>query len=175
MDEFNIPYISASQLFGTNLLPAKDLDQLKADPDVGAVVVGIDPNFTYTKLAYALKCLENKDALFIATNMDNSYPSPSGLLPGGGSIVTSVAYASNRTPLVMGKPERLMLDIIIEKFQINPQKAIMIGDKLETDILFGQQGKMKTGLVLTGVSSIESIKLTGIVPDFVFESVDDLC
>ena len=144
------------------------------DPSIGAIIAGIDPNFTYTKLAYALKALENEDCKFIATNMDNSYPSSGGLLPGGGSIVTCIAYASRRTAEVMGKPENLMLKLILEKFKINPKRAIMVGDKLETDILFGNRGGLDTALVLTGVSCMKDIIETKISPTFVLNSINEL-
>ena len=175
LDEFGINHIDACKIFGTTFMNHAELDQLLVDENIGAVIVGIDPYFTYTKLAYAHKCLQKSDCLFIATNTDNSFPGANCLLPGGGSIVAAVKTAANKEPLVMGKPEPLLLKIAMEKFNLDPERTCMIGDKLETDIAFGKNGGLKTVLVLTGVSSREDAAISNIAPDYILESIDDLC
>ncbi len=104
LDEVGIEHVDAFTLFGNTMLSREQLEVLSVDPDIGAVVVGVDSSFTYTKMAYAIKCLHGRAAecIFIATNMDPTLPVTGGVLPGGGSIVAAVQTAAQREPLIMG-------------------------------------------------------------------------
>lgn len=137
-----------------------DPSQFEVDPEIGAIVVGLDTKITYTKVAFALLHLQaNPECLFVATNPDNTFPSHGGrILPGGGTMVKMVEYCSQKTPVVVGKPSQWFLDEIIENYNFDRQRTLMVGDKLSTDILFGNQGKIKTLLVFTGVTSPEYLK-----------------
>jgi ribonucleotide monophosphatase NagD (HAD superfamily) len=89
--------------------------------------------------------------LFIATNLDTSFPSVGGkIFPGGGSIVAPLIVSTGRKPIVIGKPESWLLDDMVEKHNLDRSRCIMVGDRLDTDILFGQKGHLKTLLVFTG-------------------------
>lgn len=125
------------------------------DPEIGGVVVGLDTKITYTKVAFALLHLQsNPDCVFVATNSDNTFPSHGGrILPGGGTIVEMVKYCSQKTPVVVGKPSQWFLDQVIETYNLDRSRTLMVGDKLSTDILFGNQGSIKTLLVFTGVTA----------------------
>ena len=121
------------------------------DDDVAAVVCGLDTRVTYTKYSKAFQFLtRNPGCAFVATNEDSTYPAGAGMLPGAGSISAPLRYATNRDPIAIGKPNKTMLDCIRAKHDFDPKRAIMVGDRLDTDILFGQEGGLATLLVLTG-------------------------
>ena len=93
---------------------------------------------------------------FVATNADASYPDTFGFVPGGGSLVAALQTGSSRKPdIIAGKPNTSLLDLIETATGIQRDRTCMIGDRLDTDILFGNSGKLSsTLLVLTGVSSV---------------------
>eukprot|EP00300_Choanocystis_sp_HF-7_P005075 c13872_g1_i4.p1 GENE.c13872_g1_i4~~c13872_g1_i4.p1 ORF type:complete len:176 (+),score=43.37 c13872_g1_i4:534-1061(+) len=131
--------------------------QVQTDPEIGAVVVGLDPRFTFFKLAYASSCLLNPDCLFIATNPDHQVPvgEPARLLPGNGSLVAAVSVASLREPdIIVGKPNPTGMELILETHKLDPKKVLMVGDRLDTDISFGINAGTDTMVVLTGVTKM---------------------
>ena len=131
------------------------------------MLCGLDTKINYTKLSKALQYLHRNPACqFLVTNEDSTFPSAHGLLPGSGSLSAPLRFALNRDPLGIGKPARTMLDCIQAKYaplsrwhrdshrfhrvHFNPERTIIIGDRLNADILFGQGGGLATLLVLTG-------------------------
>jgi len=141
--------------------------------DAKAVVVGLDRNLTYAKLSVAFRALM-KGAHFIATNDDPSYPVEDGFLPGAGAIVASLAYSTGKRPLIIGKPEPYMLDLIVKEHGIKKEEALMVGDQLSTDILMAKKEGMRSALVLTGVNTRADAVRGRIRPDFVVESIRDI-
>ncbi|KAJ2546146.1 hypothetical protein EV175_005707 [Coemansia sp. RSA 1933] len=132
----------------------ESLSDIHPDPNVGAVVFGIDYNISYRKLACAHTHLtQNKDCLFIATNNDRTLPGGKYMFPGCGSLLSSLERSTQRSPLVMGKPNKPMLDCVIQKFHLDPARTCMVGDRLDTDVLFGISGGLDTLCVLTGVAT----------------------
>jgi 4-nitrophenyl phosphatase len=119
------------------------------------VVVGIDRAFTYDKLNFAHECIVRGHAEFIATNRDSTYPSEIGTIPGAGSLVISVAESTAREPLTIGKPSPTALLEIVSATGGSLESTIMIGDRLDTDIACGNRAGTYSGLVLTGVTSVE--------------------
>lgn len=140
-------------------VPSTDehLNKLAYDPSVGCVLCGLDTSISYYKIANALIHLQHKQTLFLATNLDATLPTNGQLLPGAGTIVSTLAYSSGRTPLALGKPAPAMLRCIQAKFQFDPARACMVGDRLDTDVAFGLQGGLGTLLVLSGVSGREEL------------------
>ena len=155
------------QLFaGTAFHPVQYSEEQPA-----AVVVGLDLGFTYDKLKAAHEAIQG-GALFIATNADATLPTETGLVPGAGSIVAALATASGQQPIVIGKPETPMLVTAMERMGTRPAETVMIGDRLDTDILAGHRAGMPTVLVLTGVSTREDLATAEALPDVI---VSDLC
>jgi HAD superfamily hydrolase (TIGR01457 family) len=134
------------------------------------VVVGLDRGFNYAKLALAMRMIQD-GAEFIATNTDRQLVSEKGLLPGGGAIVKAVEVASGKTPIVVGKPSDIMAEIILEKIKVKPEEALLIGDRIETDIALGKKVGMKTALVLTGHATREAVEKSDIKPDFILDKL----
>jgi len=138
-----------------------------------AVVIGLDLGFTYEKLKAGHAALMN-GALFIATNADTTLPTEAGLVPGAGSIVAALAAASGRAPIVIGKPETPMLEMAMLRMGVRPEETVMIGDRLDTDILAGERAGMPTVLVLTGVSTREDLAGAEALPDMVVSDLPSL-
>lgn len=155
----------------------QDANDIEIDPEIGAVVVGFDINICYYKLAYAFKHLQNENCLFLATNTDTTFPSSGGqLLPGGGSIVKMIESCTNREATVVGKPSQWFLDTIVKKLSLDRSRTVMVGDRLDTDILFGNIGNLRTLLVFTGVTSEEELfsERNTIFPHYTLQSISDI-
>ncbi|CCI41256.1 unnamed protein product [Albugo candida] len=146
------------------------------DTDIKAVVVGLDRNISYYKLAYASTCVRTiPNCLFIATNLDPTYPVDDAFLPGGGSVVKFMETAVGRPPdAVIGKPSQDFLKRIVELYSLQTAKTCMIGDRLSTDIEFGRLGGLQTLLVLSGVtakSELESTLPSEQIPQYYASSI----
>lgn len=128
------------------------IDGVTAAGQPDAVVVGLDPQVTYLKLAAAADCVR-AGALFVATNRDPLYPTERGLQPGAGSIVAAVEVASGVRPLVIGKPEPLLLESAAHAGGGEARDAVMIGDGLGTDLAAARAVGARSILMLTGVTS----------------------
>ena len=138
-----------------------------------AVVIGLDLEFTYAKLKAAHEAILS-GARFIATNADTTLPTEAGLVPGAGSIVAALAAASGQDPVVIGKPETPMLEMAMARMGARPEETVMIGDRLDTDILAGERAGMSTVLVLTGVSTREDLATAEALPDVVISDLPSL-
>ncbi|XP_042452147.1 phosphoglycolate phosphatase 2 isoform X2 [Zingiber officinale] len=147
------------------------------DKSVGAVVVGLDQYINYYKLQYATLCIrENPGCLFIATNRDAvGHMTDLQEWPGAGCMVGAVAGSTGKEPTVVGKPSTFLMDFLLERFQIETSRMCMVGDRLDTDILFGQNAGCKTLLVLSGVTSLSDLQhpTNEIHPDYYASNVVD--
>lgn len=142
---------------------------------VDAVLAGLDMNFNYHKLAFASTCIQ-KGALFFATNGDPFLRVGSLYLPGAGTMLGALERATSKTPVVMGKPNTYSIDTIIELHKLDKKKCLVIGDRIDTDIMIGKKAGVDTCLVLTGVYNKEMLetelgKSEPIVPTYVCEAV----
>jgi 4-nitrophenyl phosphatase len=120
-----------------------------------AVIVGLDPELDYGRLAAAMSAVAGGASL-IATNADARYPTPSGFLPGAGSIVAAVAVATGVTPLVIGKPEPAMFHAILEASGVAGAEALVIGDNPDADVVAARRAGCASVLVLTGVADADA-------------------
>ena len=131
------------------------------DPDVGIVLSGLDFHVNYLKLATAFQYLR-RGAVFLATNTDSTLPNAHSLFPGAGSIGAGLVKAIGKEALSLGKPSQAMMDAVEGKFQFDRSRTCMVGDRLNTDIQFGIDGKLGGTLaVLTGVSKKEEFLAEG--------------
>jgi 4-nitrophenyl phosphatase len=142
-------------------------------PQVVAVAVGVDFTLTYDKLKHASLCLR-AGADFIATNNDATFPTPEGLVPGAGSIVAALQTASGKTPVNMGKPNAPMFEAALRALDTQAGKTLMVGDRLDTDILGAAAVGMQTALVLTGVSTADDVAESVRKPDGVYAGLPAL-
>ncbi|XP_055991224.1 glycerol-3-phosphate phosphatase [Sorex fumeus] len=154
------------------------------EPGVRAVVVGFDPHFSYMKLTKAVRYLQQPDCLLVGTNLDNRLPLENGgFIAGTGCLVRAVEMAAQRQADIIGKPSRFIFDCVSQEYGIDPARTVMVGDRLDTDILLGVTCGLKTILTLTGVSSLGDVKdhqesdcvaERKMVPDFYVDSIADL-
>jgi len=119
---------------------------------VDAVVVGLDTDFTYARLACAAEAIRS-GAKFVATNRDPVYPMEKGLMPGAGSIVAAIAAATSVTPISLGKPGPLLLEVAAHAVGRKPDEAVMIGDSLVTDIPAAIAVGARSILMMTGITT----------------------
>ena len=128
------------------------------DEQIDVVMVGYHATFDYrglTRLSHAVR----SGARLIATNDDATYPTPHGLIPGGGSILAAVSAASGVEPIIAGKPHKPMADLVRQVLGVNDlSHAWMVGDRPSTDGLFAQTIGCKFAQVLTGISSAAGVK-----------------
>ncbi|KAI1001717.1 hypothetical protein K3495_g6487 [Podosphaera aphanis] len=146
------------------------------DENVGIVLVGLDFHINYLKLAIAYQYIA-RGAIFLATNTDSTLPSNNTIFPGAGSISIPLVNMTGMKPLALGKPSQAMMDAIEGKFHLDRKKTCMIGDRLDTDIKFGIEGKLGgTLMVLTGISKKGDWTHEGslVVPDYYMDKLDDL-
>lgn len=147
------------------------------DPDVGAVVVGFDRYVNYYKIQYAQLCInENPGCLFIATNTDAvTHLTDAQEWAGNGSMVGAIKGCTGVQPTVVGKPSPLMIDYLCDKLGLDRGRICMVGDRLDTDILFGTDNGLKSLLVLSGVTNEEKLlsQENTITPDFYADSIVD--
>lgn len=144
-----------------------------ADTSVSAVVATMDRQLNYEMLKRAT-LLIRAGAEYIGPNPDTAYPTPEGLVPGGGAILAAITAASDRQPLIIGKPEGWMFRIAMERMQLGVDETGSLGDRLETDILGGQRLGLKTILVLSGVSTAASLASSSIQPTWIFPGIEQL-
>jgi len=132
-----------------------------------AVVVGIDPSFTYADLVTGTWLVRGGAAL-IASNADATYPAPDGLiLPGAGAIVAALETSSGETAEVVGKPNG---PIFLEALRrAGGTRPLVVGDRLDSDIEGARRLGWDSALILTGISTRADVDRTGIVPTYVLE------
>jgi len=146
------------------------------DDNVGIVLAGLDFHINFLKLSIGYHYLR-RGAVFLATNTDSTLPNHHTFFPGAGSISIPLVNMIGREPVSLGKPSQAMMDAIEGKFQFDRSKACMVGDRLNTDIKFGIEGKLGGTLaVLTGVSSKADWEVENpiAVPAFYVDKLSDL-
>jgi HAD superfamily hydrolase (TIGR01450 family) len=131
------------------------LDGIAAAGGPQAVVAGVDPQLTYLRLAAAADCLRG-GARFIATNRDPTYPTERWIRPGAGAVVAAIEVASGVSPIVIGKPEPLLMEQAARAGGGVATDAIVIGDGIVTDLAAARRVGARTILMLTGVSTREA-------------------
>lgn len=136
------------------------------------VVVGLDWNVTYDKLATATLAIQN-GALFIGTNPDLNIPTERGLLPGAGSLNALLEAATRIKPVFIGKPNAIIMNKALEILNIPRNQAVMVGDNYLTDIMAGINNDIDTLLVTTGFTTVEEVPDLPIQPSYVLASLDE--
>lgn len=135
--------------------------------DAAAVLVALDRNFNYDMMTTALRNVLN-GADLIGTNPDFIRPLADGFEPGAGAITHSIAVAAATTPIFMGKPDPTILQVAMERMGVEPGQTIMIGDKLDTDILAGQRAGVTSIFLETGVPYDSR---SSVVPEYILASL----
>ncbi|MGG1554639.1 HAD-IIA family hydrolase [Paenibacillus ferrarius] len=138
------------------------------------VLVGLDRQFTFEKLTAGVNALRN-GAKLIAANPDPFCPIDDGVIPDTWSLVKALETASlQKTVRVIGKPSAFYAQKAFELLNISPSQCLMVGDRLSTDIQFGNSNSMYTALVLTGADAKQDIVQTGIEPDYILQQLSEI-
>ncbi|KAL7130488.1 hypothetical protein ABFS83_13G137500 [Erythranthe nasuta] len=158
--------------------------QLKAnylfehDENVGAVIVGLDQYINFYKLQYGTLCIrENPGCLFIATNRDAvGHLTDLQEWPGAGCMVAAICGTTQKEPIVVGKPSTFLMDFLLQKFNVPTSRMCMVGDRLDTDILFGQNAGCRTLLVISGVTKVSDLvdPSNHILPEYLTNTLSDV-
>lgn len=147
----------------------------KLEEKISCVVVAYDDELTYKKIEKICELLsEDKSIDYIATNPDLVCPVSFGFVPDCGSLCMMIENATKRKPEYIGKPNRFIIDICLDKYNCKNEDMIIIGDRLYTDILCGINTDIDTCLVLTGEAVEDDLKESKIQPKYVFNSIKEL-
>ena len=136
------------------------------------VVVGLDSQVTYAKLETAVLLIRD-GAKFIGTNEDSNLPNERGMVPGAGSIVKLVEYATQQKPLMIGKPEKIIMEMALQKVGLSRDEVVMVGDNYHTDIQAAINVGMDSLLVYTGLSKPAEVAREAVQPTNSVRSLDE--
>lgn len=148
----------------TRALEAAGVERVEHRPDI--VVVGLDRGIHYDLLTRASRFLA-AGAEFIGTNGDGSYPLEDGPAPECGALLAAIEAATGRKPLIMGKPDRFIYEEALRRLDASAGDAVMVGDRLDTDIAGAKRLGIRTVLVLSGATTQAEAELSAIQPDHV--------
>jgi len=137
------------------------------------VVVGDTRSYDYEKIERAARLILG-GARFVATNVDLTGPSELGIEPACGALVAPIELATGRKPYFIGKPNPLMMRTALRKLGAHSGESFMVGDRMDTDIIAGTEAGMRTILVLTGVSSRETVETFPYRPTYIFQDVGEI-
>jgi 4-nitrophenyl phosphatase len=137
------------------------------------VVQGADFELTYATLRQATLLIRG-GARYIATNPDKTFPSEEGLIPGAGAVMAALVAATDTTPTVIGKPAPAMFLVAAEQLGARPAEALVIGDRLDTDIAGAIAAGMPSAMVLTGVSTRDEAETGEVRPDAIYADLPAL-
>ncbi len=149
---------------------------------VGYVITDIEPDYVVLgeTLSYNMELittavqLVSEGARFIATNPDPTGPSERGIVPATGALAALIEKATGVSPLFVGKPNPFMMRAAINYLQVHSEDTIMIGDRMDTDIIAGVESGLETILVLTGVTAEEDIDRFAYRPSRVVHSLQEV-
>jgi NagD protein len=140
------------------------------DPDF--VVLGETRTYSFEAITRAIRLIE-KGARFIATNPDVTGPSEEGPLPATGSVAALITRATGRDPYFVGKPNPMMLRSAMNKIEAHSENTVMVGDRMDTDVVAGIEAGLDTILVLTGSTTRAQIERFPWRPGRVLDSIAD--
>lgn len=142
--------------------------------DVDFVVLGFDTTLTYEKLWIACEYI-SEGVDYIATHPDFNCPLPEGkFMPDAGAMAAFIEASTEITPKVIGKPNKEMVNALLEKYSVNFEDVVMVGDRLYTDIKMGEVSNISTVLVYSGETTRQMYKNSKIQADWEFDSVKDM-
>ncbi|ORC35300.1 HAD family hydrolase [Marispirochaeta aestuarii] len=134
------------------------------------VVVGESHSYTFDTLQKAINLVLN-GARLIGTNPDVSGPAEVGIVPGTGSLIAPIELATGSKAYFVGKPNPLMMRHALKKLGCRREESIIIGDRMDTDIIAGIESEIDTLLVLSGVTSRDEIAEFAYSPHFILDNV----
>ena len=146
--------------------------EVRADADVRWVVIAFDRTFDYAKLNTALQAVRRHDARLIATNPDRTCPTAEGEIPDCAGMMAAVEAVTGKTvEVVVGKPSPIILEVALQTLGVEARDCVMVGDRIETDIVMGKRLGLATVLVLSGITRGDDPRIAELRPDLVVDSI----
>ncbi len=150
-----------------------DIGYVMTDRDPDYVVLGETRTYSFEAITRAIRLID-AGARFIATNPDTSGPSQAGKLPACGSVAALISTATGRQPYFVGKPNPLMMRSALNRLEAHSETTVMIGDRMDTDIISGLEAGLRTVLVTTGSTRPDQVEAFPYRPTRIIESIADL-
>jgi len=148
--------------------------EVRRDHRVRWVVIAFDRTFDYAKLHVALQAVRG-GARLIATNPDRTCPTAEGEIPDCAGMIAAVEAVTGETvEIVVGKPSPIILEVALRRLGVTAADCVIVGDRLETDIVMGKRHGLATVLVLSGITRAGDPRIAEIGPDAVLPSVREL-
>ena len=138
------------------------------DPDY--VIVGETKNYNFDSISKAVRHVFN-GAKLIGTNPDMTGPTEQGILPACKALVSPIELTTGCVAYYLGKPNPLMMKTGLKMLGVNVEDAVIVGDRMDTDIISGIESGIETALVLSGVTDVDTIKKFPYRPKYVFNGV----
>ena len=152
-------------------LTGRGVDLVESGRDADVVVVSFDRTFDYRKWMEAFRALR-AGARFVATNPDPTCPVDDGEVPDCGGIIAALEATTGRpVDVVVGKPSSVMARAVLDRLQVAAHEALVVGDRLETDVWLGLRNGLDTALVLTGVTNRADVQNATEQPTFVLDGL----
>lgn len=155
-----------------DVLADAGLDVVSTGP-ADVVVAAFTRDVSYPLMKETLRAFRS-DTLFVATNPDRTTPDEDGIAPGAGYVVGAVEGMTGKDPLVVGKPSTRLAEMALARLGADPGDCLIVGDRIDTDILMGERAGMETALVLTGTSTRADAEAGEFEPDHVLDSLADV-
>jgi NagD protein len=150
-----------------------DVGYVQTDTDPDYVVLGEVNSYNFEVITKAIRLINN-GALFIATNPDNTGPIESGIVPATGAMAALIEKATGKAPFFVGKPNPLMMRTAMRYLGVHSENTVMVGDRMDTDVVAGVMSGLETILVLSGVSSMADVEKFPYRPGSILNSVADI-
>src|SRR4051812_6046413 len=150
-----------------------DVGYVLSDRRPDYVVLGETRTYSFEAITRAIRLID-ECARFIATNPDPSGPSRQGRLPATGSVAALISTATGRRPYLIGKPNPLMKRSALNRIEAHSETTVMVGDRMDTDIISGLEAGLRTVLVTTGSTHPDEVELFPYRPTRVCNSIADL-
>jgi NagD protein len=150
-----------------------DIGYIITDQQPDYVVLGETLTYSFERITQAMRFVA-AGSRFIATNPDVSGPSDGGLVPATGAVAALISAATGVQPYYIGKPNPLIMRTALRTLDAHAKDAVMVGDRMDTDIIVGTEGGLETILVLTGVTRREDVDRYPYRPTRIVESVADI-
>ena len=150
-----------------------DIGYILTDQEPEYVVLGETTTYSFERITRAIRFV-TAGARFIATNPDVMGPGEGGIVPGTGAVASLISAATGVKPYYVGKPNPLMMRTALRTLNAHSEDSVMIGDRMDTDIVAGLESGLRTILVLTGVTKREQVGRFTYRPTWVRESIADV-
>ena len=155
----------------TNALYEKGISMNDVNPDY--VIIGETRNYNFESMIRAVK-LVNNGAKLIGTNPDMTGPVENGVVPACKALVAPIELSTGAVPYYLGKPNPLMMKTGLKLLGVEPEKAVILGDRMDTDIIAGVESEIDTVLLLSGVTTFHIMRKFPYRPTFIYNGVGDI-